>query len=120
EMPDRSLYNRTNFADNALLKKLREEWRAAHPHYSYKTTKHGMVRQRSRAKPKPAPAKPVNTKRKRTTSDPGIKMYEGLFDDFRPEAVNTKLSKPSSDRTRDRHSPGYMREYMRRRRAAQK
>jgi hypothetical protein len=33
--------------------------------------------------------------------------------------VNTTPGKPSSDRTRDRHSPGYMREYMRRRRAAQ-
>jgi DNA anti-recombination protein RmuC len=31
--------------------------------------------------------------------------------------VNTK---PSSDRNRDRHPPGYMREYMRQRRAAQK
>jgi hypothetical protein len=32
--------------------------------------------------------------------------------------INTR--KPSSDRNRDRHSPGYMRDYMRRRRAAQK
>lgn len=31
---------------------------------------------------------------------------------------NTKDA-PSSDRNRDRHSPGYMREYMRRRRAKQ-
>jgi hypothetical protein len=34
-------------------------------------------------------------------------------------SVNTKRGKPSSDRNRDRHSPGYMRDYMRRRRAAQ-
>jgi hypothetical protein len=40
-----------------------------------------------------------------------------------PEAVNTTTKKPrSADRhrepNRDRHSPGYMRDYMRRRRAA--
>jgi hypothetical protein len=34
--------------------------------------------------------------------------------------VNTTPGKPSSDRSLDRHSPGYMREYMRRRRAAEK
>jgi hypothetical protein len=34
--------------------------------------------------------------------------------------VNTEPGKPSSGRNRDRHSPGYMREYMRRRRAAEK
>jgi hypothetical protein len=31
DIPDHSLYSRANFADNALLKKLREEWREAHP-----------------------------------------------------------------------------------------
>jgi hypothetical protein len=37
----------------------------------------------------------------------------------KPKPVNTK-PKPSSDRNRDRHSPGYMRDYMRRRRAKQR
>ena len=46
---------------------------------------------------------------------------------MRRAAVNTKAKpKPAAkpvntkDRSRDRHSPGYMAEYMRRRRAAQK
>jgi hypothetical protein len=78
-IPDVSLYNGMNFANNALLKKLRDEWRAAHPHYSYKTRKDGVTR-RLRGKPKP-----VNTKRKPTP----VNMYEGMFDDF-AEAVNTK------------------------------
>jgi len=63
----------------------------------------------------------VNTKPKPATPDPvSAKMFEGLFEDFRPEAVNTKPDKPRSDRNRDRHSPGYMRDYMRRRRATQR
>lgn len=31
DIPDDSLYSRTNFADNALLQQLRAEWREAHP-----------------------------------------------------------------------------------------
>jgi hypothetical protein len=31
DIPDRSLYGRMHFSDNPLLKKLREEWREAHP-----------------------------------------------------------------------------------------
>lgn len=31
DIPNQSLYNRTTFTDNALLKKLREEWRELHP-----------------------------------------------------------------------------------------
>ena len=31
DMPDRSLYGRVHFNDNALLKRLREEWRVQHP-----------------------------------------------------------------------------------------
>jgi hypothetical protein len=50
------------------------------------------------------PEEPVNT------SEPNLA----------DEPVNTKPSEPSSDRNRDRHSPGYMREYMRRRRAAKR
>ena len=118
--PNGSFYNQMNFADNALLKKLRDEWRAAHPDYWYKTSKGGHVR-RLRGKPK----------RKRATPDP-VNLYEGMFDDYKPGFVEpeptakTKPIKhqPSSDRSRDRHSPGYMRDYMRdymrRRRAAQK
>ena len=128
ESPNGSFYNGMNFANNALLKKLRDEWRAAHPHYSYTTSKDGIVR-RLRRKPKSESTRPVNTKPKRAAP---VNLYEGLFDDFasvasKPKAkpkpkptakpVNTKPGKPSSDRNRDRHSPGYMRDYMRRRRA---
>ena len=67
--PDRSLYNRMNFSGNALLKKLRDEWREAHPDYYYAIRKDGCTR-RLRGKPR---RRPVNT----TTE-----MYEGLFDDF--------------------------------------
>jgi len=74
-IPDRSFYSHMNFANNALLKKLRDEWRAAHPNYWYsKPDKYGSVR-RLRGKPR---------KRKRATPDP-VSMYEGLFDDFMPE-----------------------------------
>jgi hypothetical protein len=31
DIPDRSLYSRTKFTDNALLKRLRDEWREEHP-----------------------------------------------------------------------------------------
>jgi hypothetical protein len=31
DIPDRSLYSRTKFTDNALLKRLRDEWREQHP-----------------------------------------------------------------------------------------
>jgi len=31
DIPDQSLYNRMNFGNNELLKKLRAEWREAHP-----------------------------------------------------------------------------------------
>jgi ribosomal protein S11 len=31
DIPDRSLYSRISFTDNVLLKKLRDEWRTAHP-----------------------------------------------------------------------------------------
>jgi hypothetical protein len=41
---DRSLYDHGNFAENALLKKLRAEWREQHPRYFYKTSKDGSVR----------------------------------------------------------------------------
>jgi hypothetical protein len=122
EFPDGSFYNSMNFANNALLKKLRKEWRAAHPHYSYKTSKDGRVR-RLRGKPKPTPV--FNTSKSKLAS-PTISFR---IDGFRKHARKTKPvkhqgpSKPSSDRNRDRHSPGYMRDYMRdymrRRRTAQ-
>jgi hypothetical protein len=72
--PNGSLYNRINFADNALLNKLREEWRTAHPHYYYKTTKDGRTR-RLRRKPKPKSAKP-------TDNDLDVSKLQGLSDDF--------------------------------------
>jgi hypothetical protein len=125
-IPDRAFTSHMNFADNALLNTLREEWREAHPDYWYsKPDSYGHVR-RLRGKPRRVNTKPVN-------------RYEGLFDDYRlfddfaeavntmpkakpkptAESVNTKPGKASpDDRNRDRHSPGYMREYMRKRRAA--
>jgi hypothetical protein len=119
-IPNVSLYSHLDFGTNPLLQRLRDEWRKAHPHYSYKTGKGGLVR-RLRGKPKP-----INTKPKRATPDP-VSMYEGMFDDFKPESKpkpkpkhqakpvkhQARPSKPSSDRNRDRHSPGYMRNYMR-------
>ena len=57
-IPDASFVSHANFADNALLKKLRDEYRAAHPH---KTSKKGITR-RLRRNPKPASASPVNSK----------------------------------------------------------
>jgi hypothetical protein len=71
-IPNGSFYSHMNFANNALLKQLRDEWRAAHPHYSYKTYRDGHTRRLRR---------PVNTKRKPATPDP-IDMFDGLFDDF--------------------------------------
>src|SRR5262245_52911595 len=56
--PDRAFTSHMNFADNALLKKLREEWRAAHPEYLYKKTNYGFARRRG--KPRPVSTKPVN------------------------------------------------------------
>ena len=66
-----SLYDYTDFGDNALLKKLRDEWRETHPNYWYKTYKDGSTR-RLRRKPRP----------KRATLDPDLSVYAGLFDDF--------------------------------------
>jgi hypothetical protein len=168
-IPDVSLYSHANFADNAALKKLRDEYCAAHPDRVYKVDRSGSMRWVNR----PGARKP------RPKREPVINV-DGLFDDFMkfsqppdqeavntvgvntsnpdlseqavntsgpeptsaspfdpfdldPKAVNTSEpagsaladaepvnTKPSSDRNRDRHSPGYMREYMRRRRAARK
>jgi Protein of unknown function (DUF2786) len=102
---DKSLYDHQSFADNALLKKLREEWLVKHklkpkPEPSVNTTK---------PKPRPSNAPPVNTTAKPKPHKSG--------------PVNTTKKPRSADRhlepNRDRHSPGYMREYMRRRRAEQ-
>jgi len=43
-IPNQSFVSQFDFADNALLQKLRDEYRAAHPHYSYKSSKDGHVR----------------------------------------------------------------------------
>jgi hypothetical protein len=67
---DQSFYNHMNFADNALLKKLRDEWREQHPNYAYRTSKDGIVRRLRRPR-----------RAKRAAPDP-VKLYEGLFDDF--------------------------------------
>jgi hypothetical protein len=114
-VPDQSFVSKVSFTDNALLQKLRDEYREQHPH--------------KRKGSKPKAAKP--SKGKPAAPDP-VSMYEGMFDDFEPKAVNAKGKpkptakpvfntkptpksepKPRSDRNRDRHSPGYMREYMR-------
>jgi hypothetical protein len=76
EFPNWSFYNGMNFGDNALLKKLRDEWRAAHPHYWYgKPDRHGSVR-RLRRKPRPKSAKSND-------NDLDVSKLQGLFDDFK-------------------------------------
>ena len=73
QTPNESFYNHMNFADNALLKKLRDEWREQHPHYWYgKINKDGSAR-RLRNKPRRASTK-ANTK-----SEPN---FDGTFDDW--------------------------------------
>ena len=94
ELPNVPFYNNhMNFAGNAVLKKLREEWRAAHPYYWYgKTGKDGGAR-RLRRKPRSKPA---------AKPEPVVN-FDGLFDDFaqsiaaKCEPVNTN-PKPSSNR----------------------
>jgi hypothetical protein len=72
ELPNSALYDYGNFADNALLKKLRDEWRAAHPNFYYgKPDRHGSV-WRLKHKPRPRKPKPVDHH-----------AYDGLFDDFK-------------------------------------
>jgi hypothetical protein len=71
EFPNISFYNRMNFADNPLLKKLRDEWREQHPHYWYaKIDKDGSAR-RLRRKPRSKP-----------TAKPEPVNFDGMFDDF--------------------------------------
>lgn len=137
--PDRAFTSNMNFADSGgLLEKLRDEWRAAHPGRIYKIGRFGYMRWVNRPKPAKSKAasakpKPVNTKPEKRTEPDSVGMYAGMFEDYMPRSsvnttskskpkptakpVNTKSDKPRSDRNRDRHSPGYMREYMRRRRA---
>jgi hypothetical protein len=83
-IPDKSFVSHVNLADYELLKKLRDEWRASHPH----------------TKPKPKrTAKPVNTsKPKPSAASPTIPFS---IDGFRKYAqktkpVNTKPNKPRS------------------------
>jgi len=79
EIPNVSFCGHHRFDDNALLKKLREEWRTAHPDYYYgKPDSRGSVRRLKRkrrpAKPKPEP-------------DPlDAAKLAGLFDDFFPSS----------------------------------
>jgi hypothetical protein len=104
QIPNVSLYNRMNFADNAVLKRLRDEWREQHPHYWYgKIGKNGSAR-RLRRKPRSKPAakpdelelvnldgvfdgvfdadaaEPVNTAKPTTKPEPV--NFDGMFDDF--------------------------------------
>lgn len=68
-IPDRSILDGTNFADTALLKTLREEWRATHPDFYYsKPDSQGSVR-RLRHKPRPRKPKPEN-----------VHEFDGMFD----------------------------------------
>lgn len=85
KLTNHSLYDTGDFADNALLKKLREEYLAAHP--SGRQSGRGGV---NKAVPKQA--------------DGGVN---------KARSQDRHLNKD------DRHRPGYMRDYMRRRRAAE-
>jgi hypothetical protein len=107
-IPDVSYVAHINFKDNALLKQLRDEWREAYPKPV-----------NTKPKAKPGNTKPVNTSKLKVPTDDVNSPFADLsfadfsFADFEKEPVNTK-------RNRDRHSPGYMRDYMRRRRATQR
>jgi hypothetical protein len=86
-IPDKSIVSKIDFTDNALLQKLRDEYREQHPHKP----------KVSKRKPKPKPKRP----------DP-VSMCEGMFDDFfasvAPESsVNIKRDKSSE---RDKSSWG--------------
>jgi hypothetical protein len=124
-VPDHSVYDTTNFADNALLLKLREE-RCNQDLQNPKRRKRGPKQQGVKQKVDPADYDVIRRK-----PDPlwNIKLEDDFMRDVSAKAadkakptgkpVNTK-AKPSSDRNRDRHSPGYMRDYMRRRREKQR
>jgi hypothetical protein len=99
-IPDACFVNHANFADNALLKKLRDEYRAAHPH---KTSKKGITR-RLRRNPKPASASPVNTKAtsKREPASPTIPFSidgfrKTVLHDIVFEAARTMRAQGASD-----------------------
>jgi hypothetical protein len=68
-VPNGSFYDRTSFADNPLLAKLREEWRAGHPEKLY-YSRGGIVRER-KTKPRKRKVEPVD-----------VHAFDGLFDDF--------------------------------------
>ena len=59
DIPDGSLYNRINFAENALLRKLREEWRKAHPQPVNTKKRKGVNTKKAKPKPKPSPSPPA-------------------------------------------------------------
>jgi hypothetical protein len=109
----------TDFANNLLLKKLRDEWRAAHPPKPRKTTK----------------PKPARTKSDTLDLNVGLRLGNwGLCDPdssepempqkpvkHQAQPVKHQAPKEPANRNRDRHRPGYvrnyLREYMRKRRA---
>jgi hypothetical protein len=69
EVPNWSMYSHMSFAENALLKQLRDEWRAAHPNFYYgKPGYQGSVR-RLKHKPRPRKPKPADHHE-----------FDGLFD----------------------------------------
>jgi hypothetical protein len=71
-IPNKPFNSDMRFGDNALLKKLRDEYRAAHPNYYYsKPDWCGNVR-RLKHKPRPKKPEPVNHR-----------MFDGMFDDFK-------------------------------------
>jgi hypothetical protein len=59
-VPNWSMYDHQRFADNALLKKLRDEWLGVHPTYYYGVMSSFGSRRRLKHKPRPRKPKPVD------------------------------------------------------------
>jgi hypothetical protein len=81
DFPTKSLYNRMNFADSVLLKKLRDEWLAAHPAYYYGVLDSWGARRRLKHKPRPRKPKPVDHHE-----------FDGLSGDVLDERLQTLVS----------------------------
>jgi hypothetical protein len=104
DIPDASFYDHMNFADNAVLRKLRDEYRAPHARKvaaRLARRKAAAVAKRKATIAAKQEAAGLNT-RPKPTATPGPVNWSGLFDDFaqsiadKCEPVNTP--KPSLDR----------------------
>jgi hypothetical protein len=130
-VPDESFVAYISFVDNAPLKTLRDEYRAAHPLPVKKQRKprspeasHPQAASHSRSTSRSSGmSSPKNKERVNTTVRSAKEAIVNTTTTAKSEAarVNTTKKPRSADRhkepNRDRHREGYMREYMRRWRA---